>query len=101
MSHDPKADALAIWLVEQQQASRKAHPQQPPGELHLHHHAAPAPPPVADAQPQTVRLHPLITATYMLLLSLAISLPLAMLAAILDAGTRPAVQYVQPSRGGW
>lgn len=94
---------LALWLAEQQQASRLAQ-QQTATELHLHqhHHAAPAPPPVAEPeQPQTVRLHPLVLATYALLLSIAISVPLALLGAMVDALNRPTVQYVQPSRGGW
>lgn len=104
MSHDPRAIALAAWLVEQQQASRLAQPQTPPGELHLHqhHHAAPAPLPRAEAdQRQAVRLHPLFVATYMLFVSVALALPLTLIAVILDTGNRPTIQYVQPSRGGW
>jgi hypothetical protein len=103
MSHDPRADALALWLVQRQQASQLSQPQSPPGELHLHqhHHAAPAPPLVEESEPQTVRLHPLVVATYMLFLSVAISLPLALIAAIVEAGNRPSIQYVQPSRGSW
>jgi hypothetical protein len=100
---DHQAQALALWLSEQQQASRLAQ-QQAPGELHLHqhHHAAPMPAPIAEPeQPQTVRLHPLFVATYMLFVSVAISLPIALIAAIVEAGDRPDVQYVQPSRGGW
>ncbi|PZV07835.1 MAG: hypothetical protein DCF32_06285 [Leptolyngbya sp.] len=95
--------ALALWLAEQQQASRLAQ-QQAPGEIHLHqhHHHAPTRPPVAEPeQPQTVRLHPLALATYALLLSIAISVPLALLGAMVDALNRPSVEYVQPSRGGW
>jgi ABC-type phosphate transport system permease subunit len=101
MSHDPRADALAIWLVEQQTSRLAQH--QKPGELHLHqhHHAAPAPAPVTDPDPQTVRLHPIFVATYILFLSIAISVPLALLAAIVDATNRPSVQYVRPSQGGW
>ena len=103
MPHDPKADALAIWLVEQQQKSHLAQQQQPAGELHLHqhHHAAPAPAPVAETAPQTVRMHPLFVAVYMLFVSVALSLPLALIAAIVHAGNRPQVIYQQPSRGGW
>jgi hypothetical protein len=103
MSHDPRADALAIWLVEQQQASRLAQQQTAPGELHLHqhHHAAPVPAPVAEPEHQTVRLHPIFMATYLLFLSVAISVPLALIAAIVDSTHRPAVQYIQPSRGSW
>lgn len=100
MSHDPRADALAIWLVEQQQASRLAQHQKP-GELHLHQHHYPAPAPLPVAEPQTVRLHPIFVATYMLFLSIAISVPLALLAAIVDSTNRPSVQYVQPQQGGW
>jgi hypothetical protein len=60
------------------------------------------PAPIAEPeQPQTVRLHPLFVATYMLFVSVAISLPIALIAAIVEAGSRPDVQYVQPSRGGW
>lgn len=95
--------ALVLWLAEQQQASRLAQ-QQAPGELHLHqhHHAAPALP-VAEPEPEyrTIRLHPLFLATYILFISVAMALPLAMIAAIIEAGNRPSVQYVQPSRGGW
>ena len=102
MSHDPRADALAIWLVEQQQTSRLAQHQKP-GELHLHqhqhHYAAPAP--VTDPAPQTVRLHPIFVATYLLFISIAISVPLALLAAIVDSTNQPSVQYVRPSQGGW
>lgn len=103
MKHDPKADALAIWLIEQQQASRLAQQQTPPGELHLHqhHHAAPAPAPVAEPEQQTVRLHPLFAATYMLFVSIALALPLTLIAVILENANRPSIQYVQPSRGGW
>lgn len=101
---DQQNRALVLWLAEQQQASRLAQ-QQAPGELHLHqhHHAAPAPPPVAEPEPEyrTIRLHPLILATYILFISVAMALPLAMIAAIIEAGNRPSVQYVQPSRGGW
>jgi hypothetical protein len=102
MKRDPKADALAIWLVEQQQASRLAQQQPQLGELHLHqhHHAAP-PAPVSTPEPQTVRMHPLFVAAYMLFLSVAISLPIALIAAIVEAGSRPDVQYIQPSRGSW
>jgi len=102
MSHDPRADALAIWLVEQQQASRLAQHQKP-GELHLHqhHHAAPAPAPVAEPEPQDSRLHPIFVATYMLFISIAISVPMALLAAIVDSTNQPSVQYVRPSQGGW
>lgn len=99
---DHQAQALVLWLAEQQQASRLAQQQAPTGELHLHqhHHAAPAPAPVAEPEQdyRTVRMHPLFVAAYMLFLSVAISLPIALIAAIVD---RPDVQYVQPSRGGW
>lgn len=104
MSHDPRADALAIWMVEQQQKSHLAQQQTPPaGELHLHHHhhAAPTPPPVAAPENHPARMHPLFVATYMLFISLAISIPLALLGAMVDALNRPSVEYVQPSRGGW
>lgn len=105
MSLDPRTEALALWLHSQQENSRLAQQQQTkPGELHLHqhHHAAPAPPPVTEPeQPQTVRLHPLFVATYLLFVSVAISLPIALIAAIVEAGSRPDVHYVQPSRGGW
>lgn len=100
----PDTKLLALWLAEQQQASRLAQQQAPLGEIHLHqhHHAAPAPLPMAEPeQPQTVRLHPLALATYALLLSIAISVPLALLGAMVEALNRPTVQYVQPSRGGW
>ncbi|HZG40477.1 MAG TPA: hypothetical protein VEZ50_17505 [Nodosilinea sp.] len=102
MKRDPNANALAIWLIEQQQASQTAQPQSQPGELHLHqHHHAATPPPVSPPEPQTVRLHPLFVATYMLFLSVAISVPLALIAAIVDSTNRPSVQYVQPERRGW
>ena len=105
MSHDPRAETLAIWLVEQQQKSHLAQQQQPAGELHLHqhHHAAPAPAPVAETAPQTVRMHPLFVAVYMLFVSVALSLPLALIAAIVDTGNRPtlsppnsSVRYLTP-----
>lgn len=102
MSHDPRADALAIWLVQQQQASRLTHPKTPSGDLHLHqHHHAASPAPVSTPAPQTMRLHPLFVATYMLFLSVAISVPLALIAAIVDSTNRPSVQYVQPERRSW
>ena len=100
---DPRADALAIWLVEQQQQSgRLSRHESPPVELHLHqhHHAAPAPLPLAEGEVETVRLHPLFVATYILFVSLAFSVPLALIGAIVEAG-RPQVIYQQPSRGGW
>jgi ABC-type phosphate transport system permease subunit len=100
---DQQSQALVLWLAEQQQASRLAQ-QQTRSELHLHqhHHAAPAPPPLAEPeQPQTVRLHPIFVATYMLFVSVAISLPIALIAAIVESNSRPDVQYVQPQRGGW
>lgn len=102
MKRDPNAEALAIWLIEQQQASQMAQPQPQPGQLHLHqHHHAASPAPVSNPETQTVRLHPLFVATYMLFLSVAISVPLALIAAIVDDGNRPQVIYQQPSRRGW
>jgi ABC-type phosphate transport system permease subunit len=102
--NDPRTQALAIFLAEQA-ANRPAHWAQSKqlAELHLHHHhyAAPEPSPVAEPEPQTVRLHPIFVATYMLFLSIAISVPLALLAAIVDSTNRPSVQYVQPQQGGW
>jgi hypothetical protein len=95
MNHQ-KAD-LARWIAQQQQQSDIARQSLDSPQLHLHHHEAP----IVDSEPQAVRMHPLITAAYMLLLSLSISLPLALIAAIVDAGNRPSVQYVQPSQGGW
>ncbi len=107
MQNDPKLDALAIWLVEQQQRSPSPISHRgPSGDLHLHQHthASPAPAPIAapePEQPQTLRLHPLVFMFSLFLFSIAISVPLALLAAIVEATNRPSVQYVQPSRGGW
>jgi hypothetical protein len=98
--------ALARWIAQQQQQGVPLANKLPP-EIHLHqhnYHAAPAPAPVAapePKQPQTVRLHPLVFMFSLFLLSIALSIPLALLSAIVDATNRPSVQYVQPSRGGW
>lgn len=95
-----QSDALAQWLAEQQRASSLSR-KQPAPELHLHQHHHPAtPPPVAEFE-RRERLHPLFVAVYMLFVSIAISVPLALLAAIVDSSNRPDVQYVQPDRGGW
>jgi hypothetical protein len=37
----------------------------------------------------------------MLFVSLAISVPLALIGAIVDARIRPDVHYIHPSRGAW
>lgn len=97
---DPKTEALAIWLAQQQQQSYLAQQQTQPGELHLHqhNHAAPAP---APEQRQTMKMHPLFAATYLLFISVALALPLALIAAIVEAGNQPEIIYQQPSRGGW
>lgn len=98
---DPKTEALAIWLAQQQQSSYQAQQQAKPGELHLHqhqHHASATPP---EFERRTERLHPLFVAVYMLFVSVAISVPLALLASIVDASNRPDVHYIQPERGGW
>jgi hypothetical protein len=102
--NDPRTEALALWLHSQQESSRLAQKQIPSGELHLHqhHHAAPTPAPIAEPeQPQAARMHPLFVAAYFLFLSVSISLPIALIAAIVDSNNRPDVQYVQPQRGGW
>jgi hypothetical protein len=103
--NDPKLDAMALWLVEQQQQSAApiAH-RGPAGDLHLHQHHYAAPAPVANPepeQPHSVRPNPLVMMFSLFLFSIAISVPLALLAAIVEATNRPSVQYVQPSGGGW
>ena len=99
MNRDPRTEALALWLHTQQENSRLAQQQQPPGELHLHqhHHAAPTvPAPIGvPEQPQTVRLHPLVFMACLFLLSLALSVPLALIAAISESN-RTEVHYIQP-----
>lgn len=101
MNHDPRAEALAIWMVEQQKASKMAQQQTSAGDLHLHQHHHTAPPPAAEFERRPERLHPLFVAVYMLFVSVAISVPLALLAAIVDASNRPDVQYIQPQQGRW
>lgn len=106
--NDPQTQALAIFLAEQA-ANRPAHLAQHKqlGELHLHQHqhhyaaSEPEPSPVATPEPQSLRMHPIFVATYLLFISIAISVPLALLAAIVDSTNRPSVQYVQPQQGGW
>lgn len=92
---------LTQWIAEQQRASSLS-PKQAATELHLHQHNHPAvAPPSAEFERRSERLHPLFVAVYMLFVSVAISVPLALLAAIVDASNRPDVQYIQPQRGGW
>lgn len=103
--NDPKLDAMALWLVEQQQQSSSpiAH-RGPAGDLHLHQHHYAAPAPGATPEPEQhpiTRPNPLVMMFSLFLFSIAISVPLALLAAIVDATNRPSVEYVQPSRGGW
>lgn len=93
-------DALVQWIAAQQRASSLSQSQAPELHLHQHHHPA-TPPPSAEFERRPERLHPLFVAVYMLFVSVAISVPLALLAAIVDSSNRPDVQYVQPQRGGW
>ena len=114
MRHDSRPDgdaALELWRAFQsQQSSRLADTLPPEIHLHQHHHAAPSPPPapVTRHRPAPVPTyrrelpHPLITALYMLMVSVALALPLAVIAAIVGASNHPQVIYQQqPSRGGW
>jgi len=96
---DPNS-LLTQWIAEQQRASSLSK-KQPAPELHLHQHHHPTPPPAAEFERRPERLHPLFVAVYMLFVSIAISVPLALLAAIVDSSNRPDVHYVQPQRGGW
>ncbi len=103
MNPSPSDRALALWLAQQQQASQLAQ-QQSATELHLHnhHHAAPVAPitPAAPITPEPqseTRLHPLVVAATLLLLSVSISLPLAMFAAVVEAVRGPEVHYVPRS----
>lgn len=107
MSHNPKADALALWLVDQQLKNRPTEVERSAGgDLHLHQHHYAVQPVQTTPEPepetyQTVRLHPLAFMFSLFLLSIAISVPLALLGAMVDSLNRPDVQYIQPSRGGW
>lgn len=93
-----KEDALAQFIAAQQRASDLARPTT--GELHLHQHHHAAPSPAAETERPPERLHPLFVATYMLFVSLAISVPLALIGAIVEATNQPDVQYIQPG-GRW
>lgn len=90
---------LTQWIADQQRASSLS-TKQPAPELHLHNHHHPATP-ATDFERRPERLHPLFVAVYMLFVSIAISVPLALLAAIVDSSNRPDVQYIQPQRGSW
>lgn len=99
-----QSDALVQWIAEQQRANSLS-PKHPAPELHLHQHHYPAPPEPRRAVPPphddyTVRVPPLVAATYMLFLSVALALPLALIGAIVN-GDRPSVHYIQPSQGNW
>ncbi len=88
---------LTKWIDSQRQVSGIAQPgHQVPPELHLHHHAPPVPQSNDQERATITRIHPLFAATYMLFVSLAISIPLALLAAIVESTNRPSVQYIQP-----
>lgn len=91
---------LTKWIDTQRQASSIAQPGQLPPELHLHHHhaapLAPTPPPINVEDYRLVRMHPLLFGTYLLVVSVALALPLAFLAAIVESTNRPEVQYIQP-----
>lgn len=96
--------ALALWLAANQQASHRAEKSAPPGDIHLHqhvHHAPPAPPLVEAPTEGPARVHPLTLATYAVLLSIAVSVPLALLGAMVEALNRPDVEIIQPARGEW
>jgi hypothetical protein len=95
-----QSDALVQWIAAQQRASSISQ-KQPAPELHLHQHHHPTTAAAAEFERRPERLHPLFVAVYMLFVSIAISVPLALLAAIVDASNRPDVQYIQPQRGGW
>lgn len=90
---------LTQWIAQQQRASSLSQ-KQPAPELHLHQHHHPTTPPAVEYEPRSERLHPLFVAVYMLFVSLAISVPLALVAAIIESTTRPDVQYIQP-QGRW
>lgn len=95
-----QSDSLVQWIAAQRRASSLSQ-QQPAPELHLHQHHHPTTPPAAEYEPRPERLHPLFVAVYMLFVSIAISVPLALLAAIVESSNRPDVQYVQPQQGRW
>lgn len=98
---DRTQDALALWIAQQQHDSQMAQHRHSKAELHLHQHNHAAPPSTATEKPQPAHYHPLVVATYAVLMALAVSVPLALLGAMVDSLNRPSVQYVQPSRGGW
>ena len=93
---DNTKDALAQWIAQQQADSLS---QQPP-ELHLHQHHHQAPPvvhpPTRIEDPSSIRVPPLVVATYALFLSVALALPLTLIAVILETSQQPQIQYVEP-----
>ena len=91
---------LSQWIAEQQRASSLSK-KQPAPELHLHQHHHPTAPPAAEHDRRPERMHPLTYMFSLFLLSIALSVPLALLAAIVESSNRPSVNYVQPSQERW
>lgn len=89
------AEKLAILLASQpKQKSELAKPTEV--HQHIHLHQAPALPPVElSSPPDPERLHPLVVAMSMLLFSVALALPLTLLAAIVDAINQPDIYYLE------
>jgi hypothetical protein len=98
--------ALALWLAEQQRMSG----QQPGPSLHLHNHYYQYPHPIQQPQPvqtpslpeesryaaareRSERMHPLTLAFSVLVFSLSLAIPLAILGAILQP--QPEYHYHQ------
>lgn len=94
---DNNPDALAQWIAQQQRANSLSH-QPPELHLHQHHHQAPVVPPPIDKieDPTSIRVPPLVVATYALFLSVALALPLTLIAVILETSQQPQIQYVEP-----
>lgn len=95
-----KEDALTQFIAAQQRASDLARPDSRELHLHHHHHAAPAPTPEPGTNYRRDLPHPLVAALTMAIVSLAICLPFAFAAAVIEALNKPDVQYIQPG-GRW